>query len=136
MKKIVSIMVLLTIMADICGQEAVNSYPNKDFYLQISKKQNTTGWVLLLSGTAMAVGGAMAFNRSWDEGSATSTDIFGVVLLAGVIADLVSIPFFISAGVNKRMAARLSFNLQDYPPGLYSAGSFSPAVSMRLSIHR
>lgn len=135
MKKIVSFMVLFTIMAELCGQQAVNSYPNKDFFLQISKKQNTTGWVLLLSGTAMVVGGAIAFDKSWDEGSATSTDIFGVMVLAGVIADLASIPFFISAGVNKRRAASLSFDLQNSPPGAYHARNSWTEASIHLRIH-
>lgn len=135
MKKILVFMVLLAIMAEVFGQEAGKSSLDKDFYLALSKKHNTTGWVLLLSGTAMIVGGAVAFDSSWDEGSATSTDISGFILLAGVIADLASIPFFISAGVNKRKAAYLSLNLQHYPPNPGYAGYSGPAASLNLRIH-
>ena len=135
MKKILVFMVLLAIMAEVFGQEAGKSSLDKDFYLALSKKHNTTGWVLLLSGTAMIVGGAVAFDSSWDESSATSTDISGFILLAGVIADLASIPFFISAGVNKRKAAYLSFNLENYLPGSgYTKNAF-PAASVNLRLH-
>lgn len=135
MKKILVFMVLLAIMAEVFGQEAGKSSLDKDFYLALSKKHNTTGWVLLLSGTAMIVGGAVAFDSSWDESSATSTDISGFILLAGVIADLASIPFFISAGVNKRKAAYLSFNIQDYPPALSFGKNNYPACSITLHLH-
>lgn len=135
MKKILVFMVLLAIMAEVFGQEAGKSSLDKDFYLALSKKHNTTGWVLLLSGTAMIVGGAVAFDSSWDESSATSTDISGFILLAGVIADLASIPFFISAGVNKRKAAYLSFNIQDYTPALSFGKNNYPACSITLHLH-
>lgn len=135
MKKMVAFMILLTIMAEVFGQEPGKSSFDRDFYLALSKKHNTTGWVLLVTGTAMIVGGAVAFDSSWDEGSATSTDISGFILLAGVIADLASIPFFISAGTNKRKAAYLSFNLQNYPPGPGYTKNAGPAASVHLRIH-
>lgn len=135
MKKMVAFMVLLAIMAEVFGQHAGKSSLDKDFYLSISKKQNTTGWVLLLSGTAMAVGGALAFDSSWEEGSATSTDIFGIIMMTGVIADLASIPFFISAGVNKRRAASLSFQFRNLPHALNYARNSFPGGSINLCIH-
>ena len=127
-------MVLFTIMADISGQPAHHSNPDKEFYLSRSRNQKNTAWILLLSGTAMTIGGSVAFDKSWDEGSAMATDIFGYITLAGVMADLASIPFFISAGKNKRRAASISFNLQHYPPCHYIAGNTSPCASILLRI--
>jgi hypothetical protein len=64
-------------------------------------------------GTAMIVGGAIAFSHNWDYGSYTATDISGFVLLGGIVADIVvSIPFFVSAHKHKIRAARVAITSQ------------------------
>ena len=85
----------------------------KDFYFEKSKNQKTTGWILLAAGTVLVIAGGYVFDKTWDDESYTTTDIAGFVILTGVIADLVSIPYFISAGRNKRKAASLSFGYQN-----------------------
>lgn len=116
MRSITTFVVCLFSLVNIYGQEAVEQLQTKDMYLQKSKKQNTAAWVLLIFGTAMAIGGGIAFNNNYDVSSYTETDISGVIMVAGVVADLASIPFFISAGKNKRKGASLSFNMQNYLP--------------------
>lgn len=92
----------------------------KEFYLQRSKNQKTTAWILLAGGTGLVIGSiiltigdAMAIVLSMGTaGSDKLIDVAGDIASAGLIADLVSIPFFISASHNKKMAASLSFDNQ------------------------
>ncbi len=116
------------------GQQSLKQYQTKDFYIQKSKNQNTAGWILLVSGTVMTVGGLIAFDKSWDKPSYTATDIYGFITLAGVVADLISIPLFISAGVNKRKAASLSIKFQNYPPDYKITSCSNSAASITLHI--
>ena len=113
MKKITLSLALLVITMNLISQESIPQNQTKDTYLKKSKSQNHMGWVLLLGGTTIMVAGASQFEKSWDSGSATSTDIYGYMILGGLLADFASIPFFISAGKNKRVAAKLSVNYQN-----------------------
>lgn len=113
MKLLLTFIVFLLIVENIFSQNFTDQNQIKDFYLEKSKNQNTTGWVLLGAGTALIIGGAYAFDKSWDNESATVTDISGFAILAGVIADIACIPFFISAGRNKKKAASLSLCYQN-----------------------
>ena len=40
---------------------------SKAYFLQLSKKNRTAAWTLLGVGTAMMIGGAAAFDSSWDS---------------------------------------------------------------------
>ena len=113
--------------------------PSKEYYLQKSKNQKTTGWVLLGGGTAMAVVGIILASSDNPE----SGDIYGpnfesgsLLLVAGLAADLISIPFFISSANNARKAANISFNHQKilYPqPGNFVVKS-QPSITIRIRI--
>lgn len=116
MKKSITLIVLLIIIANIYGQQTIEQSQIKDLYIQKSKNQNTAGEVLLISGTVMIVGGFIAFDHYWDKESVYAVDISGYIMLAGIPASLASIPFFISAGINKRKAASLSLNYKNYSP--------------------
>ncbi len=66
---------------------------SKEYYLQKSKNQKKTGWILLGGGTLMAVIGAVSFNSNYNSsGDYGSTDAAGFLFLGGVAADLISIP--------------------------------------------
>ena len=107
-------------------QNPLKSSETKEFYLHKAKNKNTAGWVLLLGGTAMTVVGAIGFNSNFDiwsvdKAQTTRTDLYGVILTAGVIADIVSIPIFISAHRYKKMASVLSLgNPKIYHPRMNS----------------
>ena len=95
-----------------------NQQRTKEYYFEKSKRKKTTAWILLGAGTAMAIGGAIGFDNSWDKSSEyTKTDIFGFITLAGIISDLVSIPFFISSAKNKKKALSITFVIPNNPPG-------------------
>jgi len=102
----------------------------KEFYLHRAKNQNTAAWILLTGGTVMAVVGMIGFDQNFDIGpinlfgppdpvnqskndNASAADIYGFIAIAGIVADLVSIPFFISAHHNKKMASLISFGNQN-----------------------
>lgn len=111
MKKIFLLLTISLFTLSLFSQ-TINPTLTKDYYLQKSRKQNKTASILLAGGTLMAVLGALSFNTSYDSGSHSSTDTSGFILLGGVLADLISIPFFISSAKNARMAASISFEPQ------------------------
>ena len=115
MKTIRLLLALLLVSSVLVGQTKEFS---KDYFLQKSKKQKTAAWILLGGGTAMAVGGFATFDSSWDSGSASTTDIAGIIGTVGFLTGLASIPYFISAGKNKKTAMSITF---DYKP-IYLSG--------------
>lgn len=115
-KKIVFSLLVITLGITVSGQqpEPVNKMTRQD-YLQKSKNQKTTGWILLGGGTAMAVVGAIVFGQSdWLSEDDPNTDLGGFLFVGGIVADLVSIPFFISSSSNARKAAAISLITKEY----------------------
>lgn len=127
---------MLLSASQIHGQQNSELVNSSDFYLQKSKNQITTAWILLGTGTAMIIGGAATFESTWNDDSSSATDAGGVVLLAGVIVDLVSIPFFISAGKNKRKVASFSLKFQEnyLPRGVTPLNNRHLSLSVNISL--
>jgi hypothetical protein len=73
-----------------------------DLYMKKHKTNNTVGWIMLGSGIGMTLGGfATNVSTGWGEGNKNN----GLWLsYLGGATTLASIPFFISAGSNKRKA--------------------------------
>jgi len=135
MKKMIICLVLSTIGFQSFSQAPVASTGSKEYYLQKSKNQKKTAWVLLAAGTVMAVGGGIGFNENWDLfESNTKADIYGSIMAAGIVADLVSIPIFISSGRNARRGARISVSSQliDFPQGSNSYLKPHRTVSVKI----
>jgi len=138
MKTIRLLLALLLVSSILVGQTKEFS---KDYFLQKSKKQKTTAWILLAGGTAMVFGGAALFDNNydyWDSQSNSGESIGSVLMLAGVIADGASIPYFISAGKNKRTAMSITF---DYKPIYLSGENLAatktyPALSLKNELPR
>jgi len=110
---------------------------SKDYYLQKSKKQRTTGWVLLGSGTALGIvaiiGSTEESNEeNWFLGGSKKTAT-GITLGAvGAASSLASIPFFINARKNSTKASQLSLDSQRYIiPGKEISG-MQPALSIKI----
>jgi hypothetical protein len=112
----------------------------KEFYLHKAKNQNTTAWIFLGGGTAIAIIGAIGFDANFDiwssdQGKADRTDIFGFMIIAGIVADLVSIPFFISSHHNKKIASIISLGNQNrYSPPINSY-SMNPNPTLTLKVN-
>ena len=84
----------------------------------------------------MAVGGFATFDSSWDSGSDSTTDIAGVIGTVGFLTSLASIPYFISAGKNKKTAMSITFN---YKPVYLSNDNLAetqsyPTMSLKIKL--
>jgi len=112
----------------------------KEFYLHKARNQNTAAWIFLGGGTAIAIIGAIGFDANFDiwssdQGKADRTDIFGFMIIAGIVADLVSIPFFISSHHNKKIASIISLGNQNrYSPPINSY-SMNPNPTLTLKVN-
>ena len=115
MKKVVLSFMLALVMTTSFCQQKTTEVRDKDFYLQKSKDKKTVAWVLLGAGTAAIIGGSIGFSQTFcifcNDNS--SSDAFGFLVLGGVVADLASIPFFISASHYKKIAADITIGNQN-----------------------
>jgi len=113
--------------------------------LQKSKNQNTTGWILLGTGTTMVIVGVNGFGKNFmsfedgylEGGNATKADIYGFIMLAGLVMDIASIPVFVSASRNKKRATRLVISNQNlYQPNnslLVLQKQSVPSLTLRIN---
>ncbi len=99
----------------------------KQHFLRKSKQQRTTGWILAGGGVVLEVAGAIAYQY----GNA-SLILFG----AGLLAQIVSIPFFITAAINDHKAkkASLSFKLEKTPRMQPAVVGSRPNLQLALKI--
>ena len=106
----------------------------KQDYIQKSKNQKTTAWIMLGGGTAMAVGGMVwVVNNLFEPDQGES-----VVFFMGLGAMIGSIPLFIASGRNARKAADMSVNLKLERPvvvqGHIISRQYLPAVSLQIGL--
>jgi hypothetical protein len=133
-KKIILPLTLLLFIVQSFSQAPAHT---KDYYLQKSKNQKTTGWVLLAGGTTMAVIGAIIFSQSdFLSSDDPGTDAGGFLFVGGIVADLASIPFFIGSAKNARKAATISFNNQKivFPQHNGFAARTLPSITLRIGL--
>jgi hypothetical protein len=125
MKKFLFALLLLVFVLQTFSQSDKGSTLSKDYYLQKSKNKNTIGWILLGGGTAMIVGGAIFYPKresppsysSFSSAFSSFSEAFtlnanDIIILIGTGADIISIPFFISAHKNKKRAASVAITNQ------------------------
>jgi len=100
-------------------------------YLEKSKHQKTAAWVLLGSGVALGVGGAIWAGSNFDSSGPD------VLFVAGAVAIVSSIPLFIAARRNKKKAMSTSANFQMQKIPTVQRGSFAsksyPALSIKMN---
>jgi hypothetical protein len=97
------------------------------------KTNNSIGWLLLAPGTTMfAVGGIINATHSDNIFTAGLNSKGAKVGLAGSLMALTSIPFFISAGNNRKMAflslKKEKLSLLEKGPGKFSY----PAIAVKI----
>lgn len=131
----------LLVVINVFGQYPTNQPDIKSYgyYFSKYKTQATTGAILCMGGTTMAMVGAVGVWLNFDLGGNSvknkRADVYSYIFLVGAVADIVSIPFFISARANKRKAS-LTFNFQnDYLlKSSTSALNVQPVPSLTLSV--
>ncbi len=113
---------------------------SKEFYLNKSKNQKTTAWVLLGAGSALAIVGLIGFDANFDiwsgsDAQSRRADFFGFMALTGMVADVISIPFFISAHRNKKIASTISIgNQNSYVPLINShSRNVNPILTLKVN---
>lgn len=130
MKHITICIVLMLISVISLSQQTTPSQTiSSQDYLQKSKHQRNTGLILAGGGLILEIAGAVAYHSG-------NSSIF--LLGAGVLSQIVSIPFFISSLVNakKSKKAYLSFSLEKTPGGYSSAINFRhrPGISLKINL--
>ena len=120
------------------------------FYLNKSKHQQTAAWILLGAGTTMALVGMIGAGTSETEmfgqliyasdldaaaKASSKAGTYIAIMLTGIAADLVSIPFFVSASRNKKRPVTFSFGNQTiYSPLDKSNRNVVPSLTLRVKL--
>lgn len=116
MKKIILSITILFFVIKSFSQTNV-SILSKQAYLEKSRNQKTTAWVLLGGGAALTAVGAIVMGSSSNSDDFTSSfnrlGTGAIIAGLGGTAMIASIPFFINSGKNARRAASISFNDQN-----------------------
>jgi hypothetical protein len=112
---------------------------SKENYLEKSRKQKTTAWILLGGGVAMAVTGAILFDENFilfgaSDAEDNKAGIGGAMFVVGGLATLGSIPLFISSGSNAKKAALMSFKNQPLNTPRYAGNIPKSIPSIHISI--
>ncbi len=103
----------------------------KEYFLERSKKQKTTAWILLATGSAAIITGAIIDSNIDNE---VQSFTGGFIEVGGIICTLTSIPFFISSSKNKKRAATLTINNQKILSPLNDLFVVKRQVSVSLNI--
>jgi hypothetical protein len=134
MKKALMSIALLAFVTNIYAQDQTSKASMKEYYLQKSKDKKTTGFVMFGIGTAAIIGGTISANNNPNDVYSVS-DAEGFLIVGGIILDLVSIPFFISAGHFSSKAAQISLSSQKnyLLQKNIVAARYTPAISIKIS---
>ncbi len=136
MKKITICIMFLAFTMGSFSQSVNPELPlTREDYLIKSKNQQETAWILLGTGTvAIGTGMAIAYNPYGELDDGVYSGLF--IMLGGLIMDVISIPFFISASSNKRkgMDALTFIKLETSPPELRNISGYPvlPTASVKV----
>lgn len=109
-----------------CQQTASKEMLTKQEYLQKSKEQKTSAFVLLGLGSASL---AIAAPGKVSMGTA------GILVIGGGAAIVASIPLFIAAGKNKKKAMSMSFRFQEMQSPQYNGLAEKKIPSLSIKLH-
>lgn len=117
MNKLIIILLILSFGFNLTGftQQQANRLLIEE-YLQQSEKQKKTGVILLSTGVGATLIGTVLFGIGWGNNS----DVIGgggvLLMTAGSIATLVSIPVLIGSASSGRKAGKISLDLAQVDP--------------------
>jgi hypothetical protein len=129
------------------GQDADSSIsPKKPFmnesvkekYLKKSENKKQAAQILLISGTALTIGGVFVASNKSDNFFITLGNVLigGFMMTVGIISDLVSIPFFIRSATLKKKAATISLTPEkiNMPAATSGKELYVPSVSVKIPL--
>lgn len=112
------------------------SYQTQLDLIKNSDQQNTAGWIFLGTGTALlATSWAIPTTNDYSDGS-SNQKVLSFLAWTGALAIITSVPLFLSAGQNARMAARLSVQNQvlHQPISIPGQPSSFPSISLKIPL--
>jgi len=113
MKKLITGIVLLLLCQTVFSQQQTPAPTlTKQEYLQKSKSQKTTAWILLGGGAALLVAGTAVFADDFNLSEKNSGTGGGVMMIAGAAAAGASVPFFIASARNKGKASAMGAGIK------------------------
>jgi hypothetical protein len=113
MKKVITGIVILMLCHTVFSQQQTPAPTlTKQDYLQKSKSQKTTAWILLGGGAALVVAGSALFADDFNLYEADSGTGGGVMMVAGAVAVGASVPFFIASARNKGRASAMAAGIK------------------------
>lgn len=129
MKLILPFFIAIMLFLEATGQpqQQLTTQLTKDEYLKKSKRQQTTGILLVCGGALVTtIGGAVALastpfaileRAGGTNGGTKSLETGSIVLFSGLTIMAGSVPFFIASGKNKKLSRRanITFNLSQLP---------------------
>lgn len=132
------------------GHGQVIESEQKQNHLEKSQNQKKTGWIMLgVGGAAVVLGGILAtsgsseianclgtFNCTGSDGNEWAAG--AVLVIAGGLAMVGSVPFFISAGNQKQKAARLTLVTKPIylPKNTHNGPRSYPAITLTLPLNQ
>jgi hypothetical protein len=150
MKKTIAYIILMSLSVTSFSQQMKPSDRRRisDDYMIKSQHLKTTAWVMLGGGLALTAGGIILIatdshttdnNGYYDDNSLTTQQVVGAVLVyAGVLSSLGSIPLFIVSRAMYKRAIRVSSFLQmeKVPPVQISGIPIQPfpALGVKISL--
>ncbi|SEG23602.1 hypothetical protein [Algoriphagus boritolerans] len=133
MKHLFLFLMLLSLSLKSFAQNAEPSPMQWDL-IQKSDTQYKAGWIFLGGGTALSLT-AILIPRNFDYDSGkNNTRVISFLGWTGVLSISTSIPLFLSAGQNARMAARLSLENQAIHQPIILPGNRRSIPSLSLKI--
>ena len=143
MKPLLSLVALIIVTNSVVAQPADTiAYQSKEYYMKKSRSQNTSAWVLLGGGAALATGGLMIGMNNLDWGFENNNDgdyDLGMGMFwVGSAAMLGSIPLFIGSAKNKGRSMSASASLKMEQSTRLNDAAFVnrsyPALSLRIRL--
>ena len=137
MKRIYCLLVLMPFGINSFAQQIpADTVKNKAYYLEKRSSQKTTGWIFFGFGAAALITGTIMYSsQPLLESDKDNTG--GVLVVAGAIGMLASIPFFVSSHHNNLKAMQLSVGpiMEKNDPLIQMyAGRYQPAISLKINL--
>ena len=143
------IVTMLIILSAQAFSQQTTSLTKAD-YLQKSKRQKTTAWILLGGGIATAITGIIIYDHAYNKAAkddplltlfslGTNVNPTGAIIsLAGSLTSIGSVPLFIASAKNRRKAKSLSagFKIERtlFIRGYVIAKTNYPALSLKINL--